>query len=145
MTDGRKGLFRRRPSRPDVDPVLRRAGGAFARTVSEVEAAKASLVSAVRSGRAPGAPLAEALAGFEAGLAAADASMHAWRTPAVEDQWSACARRLNGARVAAESLRLSGRVPEIYEELIAALDDLMDPLACFQEAAATFRRLGVRL
>jgi hypothetical protein len=138
-------LFRGRGAGADVDPELQRAGESFARTLEEVETAKAALVSAVRSGRAPGAPLAEALAGFDAGLTAADTAMPDWRIPAVEDEWTACFAGLGEARAAAESLRLSGRAPGIYEELIAALDELLDPLACFEDAAGAFRRGGLRL
>jgi hypothetical protein len=145
MAERRRGLLRRAPRGPHADPEVELASEAFARTLAEVEVAKAALVSAVRSGRAPGAPLAEALAGFDAGLTAADASMPDWRIPAVEDQWTACFTGLAQARAAAESLRLSGRAPEIYEELIGALDELLDPLACFEDAAGAFRRLGVRL
>jgi hypothetical protein len=144
MAERRRGLFRRRGAGADVDPALQRAGESFVRTLAEVETAKAALVSAVRSGRAPGVPLAEALAGFDAGLMAADASMPDWRIPAVEREWTACFAGLAEARAAADALRLSHRAPEIYEELIAALDELLDPLACFEDAAGAFRRLGLR-
>jgi hypothetical protein len=143
MAERRRRLFRRGAG-PNADPEVLRAAEAFARTLQDVETAKAALISAVRSGRAPGAPLAGALAGFDAGLTAAEASMPDWRIPAIEDRWSACFAGLAESRAAAESLRLSGRAPEIYEELIAALDDLLDPLGCFEDAAGAFRRLGVR-
>jgi hypothetical protein len=143
MTERRR-LFRRQSRARPADPEIERAGAAFAGALADVEAAKAALVSAVRSGRAPGAPLAEALAGFEAGLSAADGSMPDWRIPAFEQEWTACFRGLAEARAAAEALRLSVRPPDIYEELIAALDDLMDPLAPFEGAAAAFRRMGAR-
>jgi hypothetical protein len=129
----------------EVSPELRRAGEAFAETLEAVEGAKATLVTAVRSGRAPGAPLAEALAGFEVRLAEAARTMEAWRTPAVEEVWSACHDALNEARRRAETFRLSEPSPRIYEHLIAALEDLMDPLEPFERATQAFREAGVTL
>ena len=96
----------------DAVPELRHAGGAFGATLAVVEGAKASLVSAVRSGRSPGAPLAEALAGFELGLADASASMDAWRVPEVEETWTACPG-LDEARARAEALRRATGRPDL--------------------------------
>ncbi len=140
---GRRRWFGR--DRPAVAPELRRAGEAFASTLASVEGAKAALVTAVRSGRAPGAPLAEALAGFELGLADASVSMDAWRVPDLGTAWHACSAGLDGARVRAEELRLRGDPPRVYEELVAALEELMDPLEPFEGAAERFRALGVRV
>ena len=126
-------------------PEVRRAAEAFALTLGSVEDAKAALVTAVRSGRAPGAPLAEALAGFEMGLADADASMPAWRVEQVEDAWAACRAGLDEARARAEAFRLGEHPPEIFEQLIAVMEDLMDPLDPFEAAAAAFDALGLRV
>ena len=135
----------RRPASGSVAPELVRAGAAFGETLDAVERAKAALVTAVRSGRAPGAPLAEALAGFETALAEADASMAAWHVVDVDDVWVACRAGLDDARRRAEQFRLSDHPPEIYEHLIAAFEDLMDPLDPFERAASAFRAVGVRV
>ncbi len=132
-------------SRPKVPDDLREAGRAFASTLTRIEDAKAALVSSVRAGRAPGAPLAEALAGFESGLADADALMRSWRVADVEEVWERCAAGLAEARTGAEAFRTAGEPPAIYEELIAALEDLMDPLEPFEDAASAWRNLGVRV
>jgi hypothetical protein len=129
--------------RREVPPELQRAGEAFAETLEAIEAAKASLVTAVRAGRAPGAPLAEALAGFELRLAEAEGTMEAWRSQDVEAVWISCHEGLEEARRRAEAFRLREPSPEIYEHLIAALEDLMDPLDPFEGAAQTFRAAGV--
>ncbi len=122
------------------DPALPAgAARAFSRALGAVEAAKARLVAAVPvSGRVGGVPLAEALAGFEAGLAEARAAMSGWRHPPVEDVWSACDEGLAEAARRAERLRLEGS-PGAYEELVADLDDLMAPLASFAAAVAAIR------
>jgi hypothetical protein len=129
----------------EVPDDLRRAGQAFASTLACVEDAKASLVSSVRAGRAPGAPLAEALAGFESGLAEADALMPSWRAAEVEEVWGRCTTGLAHARRRAGTFRTAGDPPGVYEELIAALEDLMDPLDPFEDAANAWRSLGVRV
>jgi len=115
---------------------------AFAETLRAVEEAKAALVAAVPvSGRVRGVPLAEALAGFEGGLALATRSMDRWRTDLVSGQWHACAEGLREAAVRAERLRLHGS-PSAYEELVAALDDLMAPLEVFEPVARAVRDLA---
>jgi hypothetical protein len=137
---GRRRFF---GARREVSPELRAAGESFAGTLQAVEVAKASLVTAVRAGRAPGAPLAEALAGFELRLAEAAGTMERWRSRDVEAAWVACHGGLREARRRAEAFRLSEPSPQIYEHLIAALEDLMDPLEPFEGAAHLFRAAGV--
>ena len=111
--------------------------------VDAVERATASLVAAVpRSGRLPGVPLAEALAGFEAGLADARHALDVLRGRPTDgadavalDRLGTCARALDEAGARAEAFRL-GEPPRTYEELIAAIADLTDPLEAFERLAA---------
>jgi hypothetical protein len=140
----RRRRFGARRRLGDVPPEIAAAADAFALARDAVERAKASLVTAVRSGRAPGAPLAEALAGFEHHLAEADAAMPAWDSDALRGEWRACRDGLDESCRRAERLRLEGS-PELYEELVAELADLMDPLGAFADAARRLRDLGVRL
>jgi hypothetical protein len=126
-------VFRRRRT---ADPAL----GAVRETVRSVEAAKDALASARPSRRGEGAPLAEALAGFEEWLAGAEASMAGWRTVELEGSWSACHGALVEARRRAEALRLSSSPPEGYEQLYTVLGELMDPLDAFEDALASVRR-----
>jgi hypothetical protein len=100
---------------------------AFRVTVARVEQAKRALASAAPTGRASGAPLAEALAGFEIGLREARRSMDTWRTADLEDVWSACRAALTDSADRCERLRLD-TPPDGYEQLYGQLGDLMDPL-----------------
>jgi hypothetical protein len=109
-------------------------------TVRAVEGAKDVLAAARPSRRGEGAPLAEALAGFEERLAAAEASMGAWRTPELEGSWSACREALAESRRRAEALRLSASPPSGYEQLYTVLGELMDPLDAFEDPLASVRR-----
>jgi hypothetical protein len=141
---GRRRWFGGRARTRDVPAEIASAAEAFAQVRDDVERAKAALVTAIRSGRAPGAPLAEALAGFEHHLAEADATMDRWHVDAVRTQWLACRDGLDQARRRAEQLRLEG-TPELYEELATALADLMEPLEPFADAARRLHDLGARL
>jgi hypothetical protein len=128
-------------SRDAIAPEFAGTVRAFDVTLRHVEHAKESLVMAVRSGRVEGIPLANGLAMFEEGLRAADASMPAWRRAETENPWLRCRASLRDALERAERLRLEGS-PEIYEELVGEVGDLLDPLEAFAEASAAVRALG---
>jgi hypothetical protein len=133
--------MRRRRGRAE-DPTLRAAFGAFFETAGQVEEAKETLLLGVPSGRAPRLALADALAGFEAGLADALSEMDTWRLAALEPEWQRCLEALRESAGRAERLRLEGG-PEAYEELAPILDELLDPLDAFGVAARRFRDLGM--
>jgi hypothetical protein len=110
-------------------------------TAGHVDRAKAALLATVPSPRgAPGAPLAEALVEFEGHLREAAASMDAWRTPGVEEDWAACRSGLDGSLAEAERIRLEAPALD-YEGLVAVLGDIMDPLEAFDRVA---RRMAGR-
>jgi hypothetical protein len=136
--------MRRRKGGPlgSWDPIAVEAAVALAVAVGAVERAKAALVGAVRSGRTPGAPLAEALAGFELGLKEAERAMPGWDIDATRPEWDACSDGLAEARARAERFRLTGRAPGTYEDLIAVIAELMDPLEAFEWRRSKPRRAG---
>lgn len=110
--------------------------------MEQVELAKASLVAAAPGQRGSGVELAEALFGFELGLAEASAAMPGWRSVEVDEDWWRCREALDEAARRAERLRLEGS-PEGYEELAGVLADLLEPLEAFEVALARFRELGL--
>jgi hypothetical protein len=131
------GVFRRRRMREDVPEESRR----FDAVLGEVERAKAAVVAAVPSARAPGRPLADALFEFDDRLAAAASLMDSWRTEHVADAWKACADGIAEARGRGERLRLDA--PDLgFESLLGAIQELIDPLDAFELAAARLRELG---
>jgi hypothetical protein len=133
--------FRRR--RGPLSPALADAERDYGATLAIVEEAKAALVATVRAGRAEGVPLADGLAVFETGVREAEGSMGAWRVPELESEWTGCLEALAESARLAERLRLEGS-PAIYEELIAEIADLLDPLDAFAAPGERFRQLRVR-
>jgi hypothetical protein len=123
-----------------IPPELEDAHAAFEECLARVERAKEHLVAAVPSPRAPGRPLAEALADYEEGLGSAGEAMPGWRRPDVEREWASCDAALEEAGAAAERFRLE--TPELpFDSLMFALQDLMVPLEAFEVAAARWRKL----
>jgi hypothetical protein len=110
--------------------------------VQEIEEAKAILVSAAPRGRAAPLPVAEALGGFEAGLAEAADSLNGWRVPEVEDEWMRSRAGINEALRRAERLRLEGS-PRGYEELADELAGILEPLEVLAATLERFRGLGL--
>ena len=126
--------------RRQIPPELEEAHAVFESTLSLVERAKEDLVSSVPSARAPGRPLAEALADYEEGLAAAKAGMAGWRRGETEAPWAACDAGLDEAVELAERFRLE--TPELpFDALMFAMQDLMVPLDAFESAARAWRKL----
>jgi hypothetical protein len=135
-------VLRRRRAAGDPSVEARKASDAFRTVVDLVEEAKASLVAAVPRRRGAGAPLAEAVAGFEERLRAASYRMAPWRIDVVRAEWDACSEALRESLRRAEALRLTGS-PTGYEELAPALAGLMEPLEAFEAALRRFRQAGV--
>jgi len=129
-------VFRRRRIPPELDAPY----AAFLGVLREVEAAKEALVSVVPMARRPGRPVADGLAEYERGLAAAGAAMPSWRADPVGEEWEACRAGLERAAELAERFRLEAReLP--FDTLMFTLQDLMAPLEVFEETATRFRRL----
>jgi hypothetical protein len=128
-------------ARDRVSPEFAETLRAFEITLRHVEDAKESLLLAVRSGRVEGIPLANGLAMFEEGLGSAVESMPGWRRPETGREWRRCERALADALERARRLRLE-RSPEVYEELIGEVGELLDPLEAFADASASLRAMG---
>ncbi len=130
-------MFRRKRLPED----LRARFQTFEAVADAINRAKETLTAAVPGTRVPGRPLADAVLGFEDGLAEARAGMAAWRAPEVEAEWRACDDALSEAGRRAEHLRIDTEAPLGFEALIGAIGDLLEPLDRFETAAERFRAL----
>ena len=111
----------------------------FEAAAASVQAAKDALLAAVPRGRTAGAPLAEALAGFEDHLRAALGEVAVSGEPEIEEDWRRCREALSESLRAAERLRLE-ESPEGYEELYAVLGEILDPLEIFADVERRLQR-----
>ena len=130
--------FRRKNADPELDAVRE----AFRRVTAELDAAQRVLLAAIPTSRDTGTPLAEAIDGFLAGLARAEAAMTGWRVDATEGIWKRCAAALAKARAEARRLKddpLRGSLG--FEPLNARLADVVSPLSEFADVAWELRRI----
>ena len=103
-----------------------------------MDMAKRSLLAAAPGGRGEGAPLAEALAGFEEHLLAARRSLDGWPPSLAGSERQTTADAIEESLRRAEALRLNAS-PGGYEELYALLGDALDPLDAMDEVAERLR------
>jgi hypothetical protein len=136
--DARKGLRRLRRWLPAE---LRTVHDAFEDVLEILEPAKARLTQVVPTTRIPGRPLDEAAREFGEALDRASARMPSWRHADVEDVWRACDDGIRAARARVGSLTAD---PDGFEGLIWIVEQLLDPLEPFAEAARRFADLRVR-
>jgi hypothetical protein len=127
--------------RRSLPPDLQAAWTAFEDVLAVLEPAKARLTQVVPTTRVPGRPLGEAASEFGGALAEAASRMPAWRRPEVERWWDACDAGVREARRRVEGLAVE---PDGFESLIWSVEQLLDPLEPFTEAARRFSDLRVR-
>jgi len=130
--------------RKELPAELEPAADAFAAVLAELEPAKADLAEVLPTNRLPGRPLVDALLAFETALGRARELMGGWRTPEVDDVWHRCAGGIDLAIERARTLRREAPDLGGFEGLLGTVQDLMDPLDPFEEAASRFRALRVR-
>jgi hypothetical protein len=123
-------MLRRRSVPSHLEPIL----AAFADTAGAVERSKRALLAAIPAARAPALPLADALFRFREALEQAEAAMPGWRTQETEAEWAACAGAIGRAREREAAVRMAGgELP--HDRLLFTLQDLITPLAPFEDAA----------
>lgn len=120
---------------------LREPFESFEAVAGSIDRAKEAITAAVPGTRLSGRPLAEAILGFEEGLAEAKERMAAWRAPEVEEDWRVCDEGLAEARRRAERLRVEADAPVGFDGLVRAIGDLLQPLDAFEAAAERFLAL----
>jgi hypothetical protein len=132
-----RGLRKKRSSAAPQDEA-HQALDAFLVIAGLTDRAKQSLLAAAPGGRGEGAPLAEALAGFEEHLQAARRSLDTWPASLAGSERKTTVNAIEGSLRRAETLRLDAS-PRGYEELYALLGDALDPLDAMAEVAERLR------
>ena len=130
--------FRRKEPNPELDA----ARDAFRKVTAELDAAQRVLLAAIPTSRDTGTALADAIEGFLAGLARAEAAMPAWRKARTEQLWQRCATALVEAHAEARRLHDDPNSASLaFEPLNARLGDVIAPLEEFADVAPELRRL----
>lgn len=132
---------RRRTLPADLAP----AHDAFERCAHHVDLAQRAMIRCVpSSARSVALPLAVGAQTVRIALADARAAMPAWQHPDVEQAWAACSAALDQTLDQLDgAIAVAGATTEL-EVALTAVQDLLDPLHAFVEAAERFERLKVR-
>jgi hypothetical protein len=131
-------VFRRR----SLPPALAPAHAAFLACAAHVDLAQRAMIRCVPSSpRSAALPLEVGAETLRVSLAEAAAAMGAWRHPAVEASWLACAAALEETANAADAAVARAAATDELEVALTAVQDLLEPLHAFVDAEAAFNAL----
>jgi hypothetical protein len=118
---------------------------AFERCAEHVDLAQRAMLRCVpSSARSMPLPLPVGAQTVRIALADAAAAMPAWRNPALEADWTACAQALAATLQRLDAAVATAGATTELEVALTAVQELLDPLHAFVDAAEHFRRLKVR-
>lgn len=142
-TIGRMPIRVRRPRHLPVE--LLAAHGAFERCAEHVDLAQRAMLRCVpSSARSMALPLDVGAQTVRIALDDARALLPSWRHPAVENQWAACAAGIDETLAALDRAVATAAATVELEVALTAVQDLLDPLHAFIDAADRFNVLRVR-
>jgi hypothetical protein len=128
-------MFRKRTKR-ELPEEIRRA---FDVTAGLVDEAQRVLLDAIPTSRHSGKPLDQAIVTFLTALDGVDERMPEWQNEMTAHEWTNCSQAIGDARSQAEGLqrRNTGLT---FEQLNAAIGDVLYPLEVFADAERELRR-----
>ncbi len=127
----------RRPPLPDD---LHAAWWSFVDCAEVVEGGRRRLLATLPTGRVEPAPIGIGLDAVGAAIDDAEAWLPRWRVAPVEGAWADCAAALREARDAIEPTRHVANTTTELEELLTAVQTVIDPLSAFGDAERAWRR-----
>lgn len=130
-------MFRRKPPLPDH---LHDAWWRFVDCAEVIEAGRRQLLGTLPTGRVEPAPIGVGLDAMAQTIEDAEDWMPGWRRDAVEDVWQDCEDALDQARQAIPEVREVAASPGELEDLLGALQGIIDPLDAFADAEGEWRR-----
>lgn len=113
---------------------------AFLDCAERVEGGRRMLLSTLPTGRVEPAPIAVGIEALEDAIEDAEAWMPAWRLPALREDWEECLRGLAEARANLDRVREVAATTGELEELLEAVQSVMEPLDAFADAERAWRR-----
>lgn len=130
-------ILRRRPVLPED---LREAWAGFLDCAARIEAARRLLLGTLPTGRVEPAPPTVGLAELRRAVAEVRAWMPRWRIDGLDAVWERCLAALDEADSAAQRAAEVAAATTELEELLAAVEEVVDPLDAFADAEAEWRR-----
>lgn len=127
--------------RPLLPQDLHDAWWSFAGCAETVEAGRRRLLATLPAGRVEPAPVAVGLDAVAAAIETTWAPMHGWRdVDGLHAQWEACALGLQESAAAIPAARQAAARTGELEELLGAVQAVVDPLDAFADAERAWRR-----
>jgi hypothetical protein len=130
-------MFRRKP---DLPAVHHDAWWAFLDCAEVVEGGRRVLLGTLPTGRVEPAPIAVGVDALRQAIRDARAWMPRWKVDAVLPQWEACGLALDDANAALDHVAEVAASTRELEELLGALQGVIDPLDTFADAERAWRR-----
>ncbi len=130
-------VFRRKP---DLPPDLHHAWWCFIDCAEVIEGGRRVLLGTLPTGRVEPAPIAVGTDAVRRAVADARAWMPGWKLDEVADEWDDCARALDEADGALDDVDTVAATTGELEELLGAVQGVIDPLDAFADAEVAWRR-----
>jgi hypothetical protein len=130
-------VFRRKPPLPDD---LHSAWWCFVDCAEVIEAGRRQLLATLPAGRVEPAPIGVGLDAMEDAISDAAGWMDGWRCDELEDVWVVCAEALHEAGDSVPEVREVAASPGELDDIIGALQGIVDPLDVFADAETVWRR-----
>lgn len=130
-------LRRRRPPLPDA---LHDAWWAFVGDAEILEEGRRELLATLPAGRVEPAPVEVGLDAVTRAIDDARTGMYRWRLPELADVWSRCLAALGDAAEAVVVARRVAATANELEDLLGAVQDVVEPLVAFADAEWAWRR-----
>ncbi|MFN2556586.1 MAG: hypothetical protein ABR592_06880 [Nitriliruptorales bacterium] len=130
-------MLRRRPFLPDA---LHSAWWTFEECVEIIERGRRHLLATLPAGRVEPAPVEVGLEALSRAIKECRARMDHWHVPDLTHIWSQCLAALDEAAEAIPvAHRVAGSANEL-EDLLAVVNEVVEPLVMFGEAERVWRR-----
>jgi len=130
-------LFNRKPELPAH---LHDAWWAFLDCAELIEGGRRVLLGVLPTGRVEPAPIAMGTDALRRALADTRVWMPRWQIAEIEDEWQTCMRALDEAEAGLTEIDGVAASTNELEELLTAVQDVIEPLDTFADAERALRR-----
>lgn len=130
-------LFRRTSALPEAHHDAWRA---FLDCAEVIEGGRRLLLGTLPTGRVEPAPIGVGVDALERAIADARGWMDGWKLPELEAEWEDCHDALDQAEAGLDEVRATAAATSELEELLEAVQDVIEPLDAFADAEREWRR-----